>query len=113
MPNGPGYHRERPDITANAPGITANSPEYHRERPDITANAPTSPRTAPVREPRCFPRARPLPTANAPGITANAAEVSPSNSPSPRASVLSAGPGVSHREQRRFFPRAPVPASFY
>ena len=76
MPNGPGYHRERPDITANGPG-------YHRERPRA------SPRTPP-------------------GITANAAEVSPRT-----ALVLSAGPGASHREQRRFFPRAPVPASFY
>ena len=77
--------------------------------PGITANAPTSPRMAPGhhRE-RCR------------GIT--------TNSPSPRAPVLSAGPGASHRrtapvlsvgldashrEQRRFFPRAPVPASFY
>ena len=39
MPNGPGHHRERPDITANAPGITANDAWYHRKRcPGITAD---------------------------------------------------------------------------
>lgn len=122
MPNGPGHHRERPDITANAPGITANSPGYHRERRRAPPRADTAER------PRCFPRALPLPTANGPGHHRERCRGITANSPSPRAPVLSvgsgashrrtalvlsAGPGVSHREQRRFFPRAPVPASFY
>ena len=93
MPNGPGHYRER------CRGITA----HHHE--------PTPPNS-----PGAFRGPGRFPPRTAPGITANAAEISPRTTTSRHrrtAPVLSAGPGVSHREQRRFFPRAPVPASFY
>ena len=55
------------------------------------------PRADTAERPRCFPWARPLPTANGPGHHRERCRGITANSPSPRASVLSAGPGASHR----------------
>ena len=72
--------------------VPSAGPEHHRERRRAPPRADTSER------PRASSRTPPRTT------TSRHLRTAP---------VLSASLDASHREQRRFFPRAPVPASFY